>query len=85
MITLTIVEQKKVKGLLKYERSIKVFKSIDKARQFIKPIVKEMQIAKKEKREPKIKIDAVSYDTPSEKQLLLELHAVESIDNESAF
>lgn len=60
-----------------------MFHSVDKARQEIVPIVKEMKTAIKEKRVPTIKIDAVSYDTKSEKTLLLELDAITSIENES--
>ena len=61
---------------------MKLFSSTDMARKEIVPIVKEMKLAKKQKREPKVRIDAVSYDTKSEKSLLLELHAIESIENE---
>lgn len=59
-----------------------LFSSTDMARKEIVPIVKEMKLAKRQKREPKVRIDAVSYDTKSEKSLLLELHAIESIENE---
>ena len=61
---------------------MKLFSSTDMARKEIVPIVKEMKLAKRQKREPKVRIDAVSYDTKSEKSLLLELHAIESIENE---
>lgn len=61
---------------------MKLFSSTDLARKEIVPTVKEMKLAKKQKREPKVRIDAVSYDTKSEKNLLLELHAIESIENE---
>lgn len=56
---------------------------MDKARKAIPPIVAEMKSAEKEKREAKIRIDAVSYDTKSERTMLLELNAIRSIDNES--
>ena len=82
MITLTIVERVKNKNVVSLKRHMKLFHSIDKAREEIKPIVQEMKLAKKEKREPKIRIDGVSYDTKSEKTLLLELDAIVSIDNE---
>ena len=49
----------------------------------IPPIVAEMKSAEKQKREAKIRIDAVSYDTKSERTMLLELNAIRSIDNES--
>lgn len=61
---------------------MKLFSSTDMARKEIVSIVKEMKLAKRQKREPKVRIDAVSYDTKSEKSLLLELHAIESIENE---
>ena len=57
--------------------------SMDKARKEIAPIVKEMKTAKREKREPTIRIDGASYDTNSEKSLLLELDAIVSTENES--
>lgn len=85
MITLSIAEKitdKKIK-ILKEIKYIKCFKSVDEARSFIKPIVIEMKRAKKEKRDPKIRIDAVSWDTPSEKTMLLEIDAITSIENES--
>ena len=82
MITLTIVERVKNKNVVNLKRHMKLFHSIDKARAEIKPIVQEMKLAKREKREPKIRIDGVSYDTKSEKTLLLELDAIVSVDNE---
>ena len=83
MITLTIVEQVKKGARVETKRSIKMVHSMDKARKMIPPIVAEMKSAEKEKREPKIRIDAVSYDTKSERTMLLELNAIRSIDNES--
>ena len=83
MITLTIVKQVKSGKVISYKREMLKFHSIDKARKEIVPIVREMKSAKSQKRTPTIKIDAVSYDTKSEKSLLLELHAITSIDNES--
>lgn len=83
MITLTIVEQVKNKnGVKVFKRKIKVYNSMDKASKEIKPIVSEMKRAEKAKVNPEIKIEAVSYDFNSEKQLLLDLHAIESIENE---
>ena len=78
MITLTIVEKKAGK----VTRKLELFHSMDKAKKRIIPIVKEMKVAKKLKQEPKIKIDAVSYDTKSEKTLLLELGAIITTENE---
>lgn len=83
MITLTIVEQVKNGKRIEPKRSIKLFHSMDKARKEIAPIVKEMKTAKREKREPTIRIDGASYDTNSEKSLLLELDAIVSTENES--
>ena len=83
MITLTIVEQVKKGARVETKRSIKMVHSMDKARKMIPSIVAEMKSAEKEKREPKIRIDAVSYDTKSERTMLLELNAIKSIDNES--
>lgn len=82
MITLTIVEQQKNGKRIEFKRYLKLFHSMDKAKKSIIPIVKEMKQAKKEKREAKIRIDGVSYDTKSEKTLLLELDTITSIDNE---
>ena len=76
MITLTIAEMKKDGKILKFQRTIKMFKSKDKAEKFIVPVVEEMKEAKRQKREPKKNIVAVSYDTNSEKKLLVELGAV---------
>lgn len=83
MITLTIVEQVKSGKTINYKRRMKLYHSIDNAKREIVPIVKEMKVAKSQKREPSIRIDAVSYDTRSEKTLLLELGAITSIENES--
>ena len=85
MITLTIVEQVKDKNtkLVSPKKYMKMFHSTDKARQFIIPVVREMKLAKHQKRDPQIRIDAVSYDTKSEKTLLLELDAIISIENEA--
>ena len=82
MITLTIIEKKKNKNIVEFKRSLRLFHSMDLAKKFIIPVVKEMKVAKREKREPDIKIDAVSYDTKSEKTLLLELKAITSVENE---
>lgn len=82
MITLTIVEEKDVNKVVRPVRSIELFYSIDKAKKFIAPIVKEMKEARKQKRNPKIRIDGVSYDTNSEKTLLLELDAIKTNENE---
>ena len=83
MITLTLVEQVTKGKRVEMKRHLKLYHSNDKARKEIIPIVKEMRLAEKEKREPIIKIVGVSYDTKSERTMLLELKAITSIDNES--
>ena len=85
MITITLVEQHKTAKTITYSRKMKLFHSIDSAKKFIIPVVKEMKLAKKEKREPEQRIDAVSFDDKSEKTLLLELGAIVSIENESDY
>ena len=77
MITATIVEKKSGKTI----RTMKVFNSSEKARQELKPIVHEMRVAKSKKIEPKIFIDGLSYDTKSEKMLLLEIGALKLEDS----
>lgn len=85
MITLTIIKREKNKktGLVAVKRKLVLFKSMDKARKEIIPIVKEMKIAKRNRTEPPVEIVAVSYDTSSERALLLETRALVSVDNES--
>ena len=83
MITLTIVEEVKTGKTISYKRKMKLYHSMDKARKEIVPIVKEMKVAKSQKRTPSIRIDAVSYENKSERSLLLELNAITSVDNES--
>ena len=82
MITLTIVKQVKKGSIVSYNKELKMFNSVDKARKFITPIVKEMKIAKKQKRTPTLAIKAVSYDLKSEKTMLLETDAIISVENE---
>ena len=84
MSTLTIVEQVKIGKRVDYQRKLVLIHFMDKARKLITHITKEMNLAKKEKRAPVKSIEGVSYDTDSEKRLLLELHAIESIENEEA-
>lgn len=83
MITATIVKQVKKGSILTEKVELKLFKSVDKARKELTPIVLEMKTAKKQKRAPKIKIKAVSYDLTSEKQMLLEIHAITTTENET--
>ena len=82
MITLTIIKKVKTGSIVTFKRELKLFRSMDKAREEITPIVEEMQHAKAQKRAPEVRIDAVSYDTKSEKNLLLETRAITSIENE---
>ena len=82
MITLTIIKRVKNGSIVTFKRELKLFRSMDKARKEIIPIVEEMQLAKAQKRAPEVRIDAVSYDTKSEKSLLLETRAITSIENE---
>ena len=82
MITITLEETKEVKGRPQVTRRIVMYHSLDKARKEIPNYVKEMRLAKREKRTPKYRIDGVSYDTTSEKSMLLEMHAIISVDNE---
>ena len=70
MITLTIVKQVKKGTTISFKRELKMFNSVDKARKEITPIVREMKLAKKQKRDPSIAIKAVSYDYKSEKTML---------------
>ena len=85
MITLNIVERKTKNKVTHISRSTKVFNSTDLARKFIKPVVREMRDAEKQKREPSIAIEGVSYDTDSEKRMLAELGAVHLTEYESDF
>lgn len=82
MISITLVETKIVKSRPVIKRKIVFYHSLDKARKEIPVYVKEMKLAKKEKRDPKYYIDGVSYDTDSEKSMLLEMQAIISVDNE---
>lgn len=84
MITLTIVKQVKKGSVISTKRELKMFNSVDKARKEIAPIVREMKLAKKQKREPTIAIKAVSYDLKSEKTMLLETDAITSVENEKS-
>ena len=80
MITLSIVERKKQGKSFVNSRFMKAFHSMEEARKFIRPAVREMDDAKREGREPNVKIDAVSFDTQGERTMLLELGAFESAD-----
>lgn len=82
MVTLTIGKQVKKGSTFIIKTEVKTFKSIDKLRKEISPIVREMKEAKNQKRQAKTFIKAVSYDDKSEKSLLLQMDAITSIENE---
>ena len=82
MITATIRETKVVRGIATEKKYIKCYHSLDVARKELRPIAKEMEVARQLKREPKISIVAVSYDSKSEKNLLLEMRAIITTENE---
>lgn len=81
MITATIQERKVVKGVATIKRNIRVYKSMDKAKKELSPIAREMrEYEDKRNRGLKVsplkyEIDGVSYDTESEKKLLIEIGA----------
>lgn len=72
MITATIVENKSGK----MSRKLVSFNNSEKAKKELSPIAHEMCVAKSKKVEPKRFIDAVSYDTRSEKLMLIEIGAL---------
>ena len=82
MITATIEKRKKVKGILKVDRKIKLYHSSEQARKELKPIATNMKICRKQKVQPDVEIMAVSYDYDSERRMLLEIKAIVSVDNE---
>ena len=82
MITLTIIERVNKNGKVTEKRSLKLLHSLDKARKFIQPIAKDMQVARANKQVPQTEIVAVSYDEPSEKEMLLSLRAIITTENE---
>ena len=78
MITLTIKEKVVANKLTKFTTTIKVFKSTDIARKFIKPIIIEMDNAEKKGVQPKISIIGVSYELDSERRFLIETGALKT-------
>ncbi|MBO7731241.1 MAG: hypothetical protein J6S67_01760 [Methanobrevibacter sp.] len=90
MITATIKESKKVKGVKSEKRYMKCYHSLDKARKELTPIAKDMEVARQQVQqghpyvEPPIVIIGVSYDSKSEKNLLLEIKAIITNENEEA-
>lgn len=84
MITINVIErQKNTKTkIISETKKIYLFNSTDKARKFLSPIVAEMKNAKLSHREPLTTINGVSFDTRSEKALLLEMGAIELQDED---
>lgn len=82
MITLTVVENKKVKDKIVQKREIKIFPSLDKAKNYASPIANNMRLCKKLGQTPTTEIVAVSYDNEYEKQMLLQIGAFITNDNE---
>ena len=82
MITLTLIKRESKNGRLTETRSLEMIKSTDKAKKFIQPIVKEMEVARQNNTKPATEIIAVSYDEDSEKSLLLSLRAIITTENE---
>ena len=85
MVSINVVERITKNKITSLKRTRKYFKSSDEVKQFVKPIVMEMKLAKREKREPKKFIDGVSYDSKSEKKLLCELGVIELNDPDSEY
>ena len=83
MITATIKSRKKVNGVLAEKREIKVFNSTEEARKYLKPIAVDMAMCQRQKKVPTTEIVGVSWDFDSEKQMLLEIKAFKSIENEA--
>ena len=84
VITINVIERhrnNKTKVITETTK-IYLFKSTDKARKFLYPIVSEMKSAKQMKREPLTYINGVSFDTRSERALLLEMGAIELQDQD---
>lgn len=79
MITATIRTRKKGSDT----KEIIVFTNSTKAKEFLKPIAIEMDIAKKNHQTPKQSIIGVSYDFDSEYKMLLEIRAIVNSENET--
>lgn len=84
MITINVIErhQNTKTKIISETKKIYLFNSVDKARKFLSPIVAEMKSAKLNHREPLTRINGVSFDTRSEKSLLLEMGAIELQDED---
>lgn len=89
MITATIKETKKVKGVTTERTYIKCYHSLDKVRNELAPIARAMEAARQKAKktntpyvDPPTSIKAVSFDTKSEKNLLLEMRAIVTTENE---
>lgn len=85
MITATIVTRAKKHGIYTESRKMHLFHTMDKAKKILAPIADTQVECRKKKVTPPQEILSVSYDTDSERKLLLEIRAILSIDNEEAF
>lgn len=81
MITLTIFEKVKVGNRLTTQRRLAMYSSLDKLKKDIVPIIQEMNKATKEKREPNKAIVGVSYDSESERKLLVDVGALKTTED----
>lgn len=78
MITISVrthKEDKKNKKVIT-TTTIECYKSMDKAKSRIRPIVLEMKKAENEKRQPKEEIVGASYESKAELSLLVETGAI---------
>ena len=85
MITATIRTRKKVKGVLTEERAIKKYHSLDQARKELTPIGRDMDVARKTNKDINdlpVAVVGVSWDTKSEKNLLLDTRVIVTSENE---
>ena len=84
MITINVIErhQNTKTKIISEKQKIYLFNSTDKARKFLSPVVSEMKSAKLNHREPLTYINGVSFDTKSEKSLLVEMGAIELQDED---
>lgn len=78
MITISVRTHKEDKKLKKIvtTTTIECYKSMDKAKSRIRPIVLEMKKAETEKRQPKEEIVGASYESKAELSLLVETGAI---------
>lgn len=82
MITLTLIKRTKEKGKKVEKKEIKIFKKLDDAKMFASPIANNMMLCRKLKQIPEQEIMAVSYDEDYERQMLINIGAIITNDNE---